>query len=1339
MENVPIHHSALSPKTHIQSPREAILKSRALSPLNPKDSYDRSLGDTIPTTASHFHPSQLESPPRHATQEAISTSIDASKSYLESYIVSSLNYSREDSSNHLEMAQSESRSRQTGISSGIDSRPAILDSPNPKARKQRKTTPVHEESETEEDLSLHQGAPAKSEPSSSKPGPKRRAPKKQANGSEATATPGQKARAPKVPKTERKTRKKAASQKSRRKSVPALPLLEGAPEAESEGEDPLLLVGNDQWVPVPWKPSPANVGIGYIKKEEEDAHVGWEGQEPRHGIDGDRTANSNDEESFNLPSSDERQDVRPEAEDSFLSAHPDADSSFVGMEIESDEDVSEFTVPVRLESPPPRRRRSSNVSQREETPAVNLTPAKSMSNLLPDDSENLAEVPDQITTRAIFRQLLQSTPARANGSKQPARPSTSRIAPMTPSGSHRRALTTSPYPSPRFTGQKLGSLSPEKGVGPSRGLHPKLGALYPARLVQAVEEEIGETTNRQDGAREQLELAARSSSAKSLTNLQPAGKPEHDDLDQEEGDGGPPIKHVTPHGKGDEDIQMEDETDEEELENSLRIERDLTEGLSDDDTYLTEGRLKALTPGRTSLSSVGEPARSLPHQNFKLFAESPSSDDGLIPLFDLAPVEPSFSNFAQSGRPADSVGKQEELLPSPELKQLAVSVQSEMGDQDTETESSDDEGPPVVEITSKEPMAAARAAAILKHWHQYSEEQAKLKLRRRRSSTASVNLSTPPAPARNQTSFMNLLVNRQTGSSASPIPQHMLQLAEAEVLATPPRSISSSSGQRDTQTLNSASQLRFNTPLHRAPSIPEIVINPASSRPSVDEAASQREAGRPWTKMDWKALEKCLLSERRRIAQRFGLQEKQVDVGEVDVDTVVKTFIDQNRLVGDDDEWDEEGEWDSDKIRRRCIALQVRHSKQPAGSIVVPGSPLVIPFTPLQSRQTTPVGSFVSELGAPSGSGHPLPSQRSISPIIPLSTSLLAPRYVHLYEEASAMAGLSSEEQGRRVSGDGTPARPAEPSVPSDGLSQEENARGPPPSRIPVPLTRIRRPSASAMGSNEIEASLPPTPACPTSPGTLPVQATPSTASRVLGFLGLRGILRGNSKTAPTPTPAQKRGKPRVPSPPPNPIPTRSSFSHSEMVATPKIQTDAVPNTSRALNRSASPMPVAQGIVPNTSHTLNRSASPMSVAQVIIPMSKSKEDLNHIEPTPPRPSPRIPHPKELVALHPVPPKPSVPRTTQPRRSSGGSVKDLVKTFENLESQNAPKQQGPRNNHLNHRRFGSGPSLRRVPSNLSTCSVISADSLDPDRSMDESSVSFSCTPEPPHSTPGQSPA
>lgn len=159
---------------------------------------------------------------------------------------------------------------------------------------------------------------------------------------------------------------------------------------------------------------------------------------------------------------------------------------------------------------------------------------------------------------------------------------------------------------------------------------------------------------------------------------------------------------------------------------------------------------------------------------------------------------------------------------------------------------------------------------------------------------------------------MNLLVNRQTGSNASPVPQHVLKMAEAEVLATPPRFLPSVPGHADTQgSKETSSEPRFATPLHRVPSIPEIVINPASSRPSVDEAACLREEGRPWTKTDWKALENCLLGERRRIAQRFGLQEKQVDVGEVDVDIVVKAFLDQNRLVGDEEEeWDGEGEWD---------------------------------------------------------------------------------------------------------------------------------------------------------------------------------------------------------------------------------------------------------------------------------------------------------------------------------------------------------------------------------------------------------------------------------------------
>ncbi|KAG8979892.1 hypothetical protein FRC05_007335 [Tulasnella sp. 425] len=1229
---------------------------------------------------------------------------------------------------------SRKRSRQTGgSSSGIEPRPVILDSPNPKARKQRKTTPVHEESEEEEDLGLHPQAhpdSATNGPSPSKPGPKRRSQRKQPGGPETSSTPAQKVRNPKAPKTERKTRRQGGSsntQKSRRKSAPSLPLLADEPEPESEGEDPLLLIGKDEWVPVPWRPSPTNTGIGYVKKEEEEVQVGldWEGQEPTPDSGAESRASRTGDEFVDMaphrlaeggqPESDIGQsvppvsrslfavspshdstsaDVRPEAEDSFLSVHPDADSSFVGMEIESDEDVTEFTVPLRLESPPPRRRRSSNVSQREETPGFDLHPGTTSPRHLLGGPENAMEATDQKSARTIFRQLLQSTPAKVNGSRPPAM---SRVTPITSFGSQRRALTSSPYPSPRFTGQKLGSLSPEKGVGPSRGVHPKLRALD-------IQEAAKATNQHNDADSAQQELAIDGPAIHS-PSFQVPNKPEFDDLDLEEDDGGLPPQDSPVQGSGDADIRMEeDETDEEELENSLRVERELTEGLSDEDPDPIERHARDPIPDPVPSTPLDEPGSSTPHHAFRLFAESPSSDDGLIPLFDLQPTSASVATPAQPILPPANSMEGQALLPSLELRAPAAPGQSETSDQDTEPESSDDGGPPVVEITSKEPMAAARAAAILKHWHHYSEERAKLRLHRRRSSTTSLNLSTPPIPGRNQPSFMNLLVNRQTGSNASPVPQHVLKMAEAEVLATPPRFLPSVPGHADTQGSKEASlEPRFATPLHRVPSIPEIVINPASSRPSVDEAAYLREEGRPWTKTDWKALENCLLSERRRIAQRFGLQEKQVDVGEVDIDIVVKAFVDQNRLVGDEEEeWDEEGEWDS---------------QQPAGSIVVPGSPLVIPITPQQSRQTTPVGSFVGELAALSGSGQPLKTQRSISPLVPLPTTLLAPRYVHLYEEASAIAGLSSEEHDPNSSGGSTlPRPPHHLPTPSDGLSQEGGIRSGPPSRIPVPLTRDRKPSS--VGSQQSQASLPLPPARPTSSGPLPVQTTPSTASRVWGFLGLRGVLRGNSKSIPSPSPAPKQGKPRIPSPSPDSTVAHSPSTTLHIPIKPQVQTEATPDTSRVLKRTASPIPVAQ---------------------VIIPVSKSKEDLTHIEPTPPRPAPRIPHPKELVALHPVPPKPSEPRMMQPRRSSGGSVKDLVKTFETLESQNAREREGLKNNPVTRRRFGSGPSLRRVASNLSTCSVISADTSDQDRSMDELPSSLSCSPAPHHATPGKSPA
>lgn len=481
--------------------------------------------------------------------------------------------------------------------------------------------------------------------------------------------------------------------------------------SESDGEDPLLLVGHDQWVPVPWRTELEGERTQYVKKEEEETSLAmtWNAQEPYRDL---------------LPSSPERGRTGMESgpqqpgggsglsfltvhssrglavqeadheEDSFLSTYPEADSSFVGMEIEEDEDVSEFTVPLRLESPPPRRRRSSNVSQREDTPGTELPPP-----ILPNRSDPNERTTDEPDTRAIFRQLLQSTPAKSKSLNPPVRSTTSGIHPTTPFGS-RRAFSSSPYPSPRFTGRKLGSLSPEKGVGPSRGQHPKL---QERDLVLSVPKGNPEEIDVDVEAAGLVQPDFFTPLASTLGNTSL-----REELDLEEDDGGPAPDDTRRRPLEIRDTYADEDTDEEELENSLRVERELTEGLSDEE-------LDGINPSAISHSSNGDAPVSPLQRKFKLFAESPSSDDGLIPLVDMDEDEDS----AKEARKSD--GHLPRLASSAEITSNGSnqagdgpSVAEAAWRSDGET-SDDDDGAPIVEITSKEPLAAARAAAILKH------------------------------------------------------------------------------------------------------------------------------------------------------------------------------------------------------------------------------------------------------------------------------------------------------------------------------------------------------------------------------------------------------------------------------------------------------------------------------------------------------------------------------------------------------------------------------------------------------------------------------------------------
>ena len=114
--------------------------------------------------------------------------------------------------------------------------------------------------------------------------------------------------------------------------------------------------------------------------------------------------------------------------------------------------------------------------------------------------------------------------------------------------------------------------------------------------------------------------------------------------------------------------------------------------------------------------------------------------------------------------------------------------------------------------------------------------------------------------------------------------------------------------------------------------------------------------------------------------------------------------------------------------------------------------------------------------------------------------------------------------------------------------------------------------------------------------------------------------------------------------------------------------------TAPSASRNIKQRPHRPGLPLPPPEVLEKPRGPISTpVRQPLPKSKPPKELVHLNPAPlPQPKasmiPRAKKPKRLVELQPLPPaspaKPvAVPR---PRRSSGGSVKDLVQSFEDLE-------------------------------------------------------------------------
>ncbi|KAK7020146.1 hypothetical protein VNI00_017867 [Paramarasmius palmivorus] len=288
----------------------------------------------------------------------------------------------------------------------------------------------------------------------------------------------------------------------------------------------------------------------------------------------------------------------------------------------------------------------------------------------------------------------------------------------------------------------------------------------------------------------------------------------------------------------------------------------------------------------------------------------------------------------------------------------------------------DDDDPSLIKITSSDPRAAARAAAILKQ-HDY-DCYARLLLRRRSK------------PKTKHQTVDDL--RRKTISSSS-----------TSGISKRPRVPRKSVGVLD-ELVDEASFT-----LENANTSTPVKTTKTPKRPPATGTSD-------WNKDHWRFLDGCFTDVRLLDAEGNMKPVDQVDLGEV-----VDRFID---LIGG-----EEGEvgWSRDELLGRARAIR---KKQARGQVGVPATPLTVPARPVtdvwrfDTPEFTPLP--LSKLKyAPKDKDWVLPSPAPFKPSV-----LQAPRYGHLLDEARKVhsSGSSSLET--------TPQEPEEQE--GEGEEQED-------------------------------------------------------------------------------------------------------------------------------------------------------------------------------------------------------------------------------------------------------------------------------------------------------------
>ncbi|KAI0341515.1 hypothetical protein BDW22DRAFT_311571 [Trametopsis cervina] len=325
--------------------------------------------------------------------------------------------------------------------------------------------------------------------------------------------------------------------------------------------------------------------------------------------------------------------------------------------------------------------------------------------------------------------------------------------------------------------------------------------------------------------------------------------------------------------------------------------------------------------------------RELSHEpDFRDDGEDQGNDEHLRPL--PAPalqVISSPHNPFQSHSPHSSVttSRPEKVMhvkpvSSPSSNATEVLVRAE--DEDTGLEDFD---PSVVKITSEDPMAAARAAAILR-LHKYdclekpvapnrppSLLESLMKSSRRKSVVQSGITKSTPASSQRRRTLGGMVGDKviRPGSPAVTLPQLLKEAEESlimeedgPIIGLPVAAVS----------LSGQSSKDFQTPGRTVAGQPSDSLPPPIGN-------------RDWSKLDWKVLDGCYTDERLAIGKQQG-RATMASVDEVNPDHVVDRYL---GLLGGDAIEEPGSAWSRSNLLKRVRALK---RKQSAGNVALPSN-----------------------------------------------------------------------------------------------------------------------------------------------------------------------------------------------------------------------------------------------------------------------------------------------------------------------------------------------------------------------------------------------------------------